>query len=262
MGETILTYDDHGAGVPVILIHGFPLNRHMWQPQVGPLAAAGCRVICPDLPGFGTSRLLDEPATIPGYADAVVALLDRLGIERAVVGGMSMGGYVLLSLADRFPERLLGAMYLVTRAAADDAAGKDKRTALVAAVRNGNLQAVPEAFLQVLFAPATLTQNPQLVAQVGQWMAATSAEGVVGGLLAMRDRADFLDRLPELDLPSLVVGAEQDLAVPPAHARQLAAGLPRARLQILPGAGHMANLEQPERFNRVLLEFLASLSAG
>jgi len=256
----MLIYDEYGDGPAVVLIHGFPLNRQMWRPQAAALAAAGYRVICPDLPGFGESAPLAGVANMARYADAVVALLDRLGIERAVVGGMSMGGYVLLDLLARHPQRLAAALFLVTRAAADDAAGQQKRTALAAEVEAGNRTIVPETFAGVLFAPQTPKERPELVTEVREWMAKTPAPGLVGGLLAMRDRADYVDRLPQFKLPCLVVGAEQDVAVPLDHARVLAAGLPNAELRVIPGAGHMANLEQPERFNQALLEFLAEMN--
>jgi len=255
-----LIYDDVGAGLPVVLIHGYPLCRRMWRPQLAALSGAGYRAICPDLPGFGESSPLAEPACMSRYTDAVIGLLDELGIERAVIGGMSMGGYVLLNLASRYPERLLGAMFLVTRAAADDEAGKEKRTLLVNELRNGNRSIVPDAFTQVLFAPSTSQKNPALVAEVRTWMEAASPEGTIYGLLAMRDRADYVHQLAGLNIPALVIGAEHDLAVPPAHSRVLAAGLPQAELKIVDGAGHMANLEQTEAFNRVLLEFLTKFA--
>jgi pimeloyl-ACP methyl ester carboxylesterase len=153
-------------------------------------------------------------------------------------------------------------MYLVTRAAADDSAGRQKRTMLATEVENGNLLAVPDAFVQVLFAPQTAEDKPWLVNDVRQWMESTPAEGIVGGLLAMRDRDDYVDRLSKLDVPSLVVGAELDMAIPPDHARALAEGLPNAELHIITGAGHMANLEKPEIFNQILLKFLAKFSVG
>jgi pimeloyl-ACP methyl ester carboxylesterase len=239
----MLSCDDRGSGPAVVLIHGFPLCRQMWQPQIGVLQAAGYRVITPDLPGFGLSAPLDGTASMSGYADAVIDLLDCLRIDSAAVGGMSMGGYVLLDLAERYPHRLLAAMYLVTRAAADDAAGKVRRSDLADAVRSGRLDAVPNAFEQLLFAPATLRRRPELVDMVRRWMDSASPAGVVGGL-------------PTLRGPALVVGAAEDAAVPPAHAEVLAAGLPRAELHIIADAGHMANLEQPERFNRILVDFL------
>lgn len=251
-----LAFDDAVSGLPVVLLHGFPLCRAMWTPQVEALTRAGYRVVTPDLPGFGGSPPLAGTATMGRYADTVISLLDRLGIERAVVGGMSMGGYVLLNLAERYPERLLAALYLVTKAAADDQAGKARRVELAGEVRGGNRQVVPEAFERVLFAPETTRRQPELTSRVRQWMDAASPEGVAGALLAMRNRRDYLSLLPTLDTPALVVGAAEDVAIPPVHAEALAKGLPDAELHIIVGAGHMANLEQPEAFNRVLLNFL------
>jgi 3-oxoadipate enol-lactonase len=256
----MLAYDDRGSGPAVVLIHGFPLCRQMWQPQAEALRLAGYRVIIPDLPGFGTSPLLSGDASMGGYADAVIALLDQLQIETAVIGGMSMGGYVLLDLVERYPQRLRAAMYLVTRAAADDDAGKVRRSDMAEAVRSGNLDQVPTTFEQLLFAPATLHQQPDLIDQVRRWMEAAPPAGVIAALLAMRDRKDYLERLPTLSVPALVVGAAEDLAIPPAHAEALAAGLPHAELHIVPHAGHMANLEQPAVFNAILLTFLAKHS--
>lgn len=256
MNGPVLKYDEQGSGSPVVLIHGFPLCRMMWQPQAAALSDAGFRVLCPDLPGFGESSLAEGPVTMSMYADAVIGLLDEIGIDKAVVGGMSMGGYVLLNMVERYPERLTGAMFLVTRAAADDAAGRQKRTALAEAVSAGDERIVSDTFSKVLFSTNTAEINPQLVAEVRRWMESTSAAGLVGGLLAMRDRDDSLAKLKGFALPSLVVGAEQDLAVPIEHCRIMAGLLPDAKLQIIPGAGHMANLEQPELFNAALLTFL------
>ena len=255
-----LVYGDHGAGLPVMLIHGFPLCRRMWEPQVEALVKAGLRVICPDLPGFGETPPLHGTVSMDDYADAVVALLDQLGIDRGVIGGMSMGGYVLLNLAERYPQRLVAALYLVTRAAADDLAGKVRRQELADQVRSGNLTVVPEVFESLLFAPPTPRQRPELVARVRGWMNAASPEGVAAGLLAMRNRRDYLELLPELHVPALVVGAALDLAIPPAHSEALAAGLPNAELHIIADAGHLANLEQPTAFNRVLMDFLKGKS--
>jgi pimeloyl-ACP methyl ester carboxylesterase len=228
----------------------------MWQPQAAGLGRAGCRVICPDLPGFGKTPSQRGMVSMDAYADAVIALLDRLGIERAVVGGMSMGGYVLLNLVERYPQRLLAALYLVTRAAADDPAGKVRRVELAEQVRGGNRTVIPEVFEKLLFAPETLKRRPDLVAEVRGWMNAASPEGVAGGLLAMRSRRDYLELLAELQVPALVIGAARDLAVPASHSEILAAGLPDAELLIIAKAGHMVNLEQPEEFNRIVLDYL------
>jgi len=256
----VMAWDDVGSGTPVVLIHGFPLCRRMWEPQVAALAAAGYRAITCDLRGFGESEATGSALSMDLLADDVAALLDHLAIERAVIGGMSMGGYVVLNLLDRHPRRLSAALFMVTRAAADDEPGKMRRTALAGEVQEGRSEVVTEAFEEILFAGDVPSTRPDLIAQVKAWMEATAPEGLAGGLLAMRDRRDYVDLLKTFDVPALVIGSEGDRAVPLEHSRILSQGLPSARLCVIPRAGHMANIEQPEAFNRCLLEFL--LGAG
>jgi 3-oxoadipate enol-lactonase len=259
LNDIHLAYDSRGDGPPCILIHGFPLCRQMWRPQVSALVKAGYRVITPDLRGFGESEAPDGPYSMSVYADDVVALMDRLEIEKAIIGGMSMGGYVLLNLLERHPGRVAAAMFLTTRAAADDEAGKVRRTALAHAVQEQGPHLVTTAFEQILFAPGISESRPELVSEVRSWMEATPPRGLEGGLLAMRDRKDFTPDLPLLDFPSLVIGAELDQTMSVELSHVLARELPRATLGIIPDAGHMANLEQPEAYNKCLIDFLQTL---
>jgi 3-oxoadipate enol-lactonase len=256
---TELAYDDDGAGLPVVLLHGFPLCRQMWQPQTAALLGAGYRVIAPDLRGFGESAAPDGPYSMAVYADDVAGLLDQLGVARAVLCGMSMGGYVLLNLLERYLPRVAAAAFLVTRGTADDEGGRAKRTRLAHAATEQGAQPVAEAFSGLLFAPDTPRLRPELVARVQGWMLATDARGLAGGLLAMRDRRDYSDALAAFDLPALVVGAQLDQAIPLPHAQLLHERLPDSHLCVIPAAGHLANLEEPEAFNACLLDFLGGL---
>lgn len=259
IGTNEVAYDDVGSGPAVVLIHGFPLNRRMWQPQLTALAGAGYRAVAPDLRGFGESAPGEEPWTMARFADDVVALLDRLGILRATVVGMSMGGYVLLSLLERHPSRIAAAGFFFTRAGAEDEAGKSRRTRLAEEVEEGRPQVVTGAFAELLFAPQTVQQRPELVADVVAMMESTSLQGLAGGMRAIRDRKDYLPLLGRLTRPALVLGAEYDHAIPAAAGRDLAAGLPDATFHLIAQAGHMANLEQPEAVNQQLLAFLEML---
>ena len=254
-----LAYSDRGNGLPLVLIHGFPLCRKMWRPQAEALAKAGCRVITPDLRGFGESGMSSVTMTIDVYANDIVALMDHLGVDKAAVGGMSMGGYVLLNLLERYPERMAAPIFITTRAGSDDAAGKARRTALAEACRNQGIQQVAEAFRTILFSPETLTDNLALVEEVFGWINATDPRGAAAGLIAMRDRKDYSALLGSFSQPALVIGAEQDQAAPVENSRLIAERLPQAELCILHGAGHMVNLEQPTGFNEAILEFLNSL---
>lgn len=254
-----LAYSDRGNGLPLVLIHGFPLCRKMWRPQAEALAKAGCRVITPDLRGFGESGLTSGIVSMDIYADDIVALMDLLGIDKAVVGGMSMGGYVLLNLLERYPDRVAAPIFIVTKAGDDDDAGKARRTALAEACRVQGILPVAEAFRNLLFAPATLTDNPELVDEVFGWLNATAPQGAAAALIAMRDRKDCVPLLGGISQPALVIGADQDQAVPVENSRIIAEGLPDAELCILHGGGHLVNLEQPAGFNEAILKFLAGL---
>ena len=254
-----MSYDDTGAGDPVLLIHGFPLCRRMWHPQLHKLSIAGYRVIAPDLRGFGESDAPDGPYSMDLFADDTVALLDHLGIDRAVIGGMSMGGYVLFNLLERYPERILGALFITTRATPDDDAAKARRLELATALRIHGPQVVADPFVSLLFAPGAERERPKLVEEVYRWMVANVSRGLAGGLLAMRERKDYTPLLGTFRVPALAIGAELDQAAPPATSTVIAAGIPGCRLSIIPGAGHLANLEDVKAFTNEVKEFLANV---
>jgi len=253
-----IRFDDEGQGPCVLLLHGFPLCARMWKPQREALAA-GYRVITPDLRGMGGSGSGASPVSMADYAADQLALMDHLGIESFVAGGMSMGGYVLLEMLDAAPKRIRGACFLLTRATGDDEAGRARRTLMAQRVREGQRLAVPDAFESLLFAERTLCQNPHLVAQVRSWMTQASPRGLVDGLTAMRDRRDFSERLDRIRQPCLVVGGEQDRAIPLAEILLFEQRLPSNRTCMIGEAGHMANLERPEIFNDCLLGYLRGL---
>jgi 3-oxoadipate enol-lactonase len=254
-----MAYDDSGSGPAVLFIHGFPLCRRMWHPQLQALTEAGFRVVTPDLRGFGESDAPDGPYSIELFADDMVALLDYLAVEKAVIGGMSMGGYVLFNLLERYPERVRAACFITTRANADDEAGRERRLTLSRDVLKFGPQVVADSFEKLLFAEETVKERPKLVAEVCRWMTANDSRGIAGGLLAMRERKDYTPFLAGFAVPSLAIGAEGDKAAPPENARAIAAGIPGCRLAVIPQAGHMANLENPGAFNAALLEFLRGL---
>jgi len=254
-----MAYDDCGSGPAVLFIHGFPLCRRMWHPQLQALASAGFRVVTPDLRGFGESDAPEGPYSIELFADDMVALLDHLAVEEAVVGGMSMGGYILFNLLERYQERVRAACFITTRANADDEAGRERRLTLSRDVLKFGPQVVADSFEKLLFAEETVKERPKLVAEVYRWMTANDSRGIAGGLLAMRERKDYTPLLSGFTVPALAIGAEADKAAPPENARLIAAGVPGCRLAVIPQAGHMANLENPGAFNAALMEFLRGL---
>jgi pimeloyl-ACP methyl ester carboxylesterase len=254
-----MAYDDYGEGPAVLLIHGFPLNRQMWQPQLQPLGKAGFRVIAPDLRGFGGSEAPATGYSMDGFADDIVALLDVLKIGQAVIGGMSMGGYILMNLLERHPERVRAACFIATKSSADDEVGRARRSEMAAEAERLGANPLIKIFAELLFAPATMESKPELIAKATSWMRDTNPRALAGGLLAMRDRKDYTPLLPSFKSEALVMAGAEDRAASPDAVRLFEAGLPHCRSRIIEKAGHMLNMEQPEEFNTALLDFLKRL---
>lgn len=247
-----------GAGPPapvLVLVHAFPLTSAMWQGQLDRLSGTA-RVVAPDLPGFGASDPPPGGHSIDAYADAVARLLDHLGLDDVVLGGLSIGGYVTFSFLRRHRHRVRAVVLADTRAASDTPAVLERRASQQAEVAAGRLDAVLDAQVEALLAEATRRDRPELAAQVRALMATVPARTVVGGLEAMKHRADATAELADIDVPALVVVGEHDGPSPPDVARQMHEALPRSRLAVLPGAGHLSNLEAPDRFDAEVRRFL------
>jgi len=256
-----LSYGDSGSGPAVVLLHGFPLTRDMWQPQEEALVESGFRLITPDLRGFGESEVSEGPYSMSLFADDLVALLDHLKIDRAIIGGMSMGGYILLNLLERYPERVVAACFITTRSSSDSETAKAGRLALLERMKKEGTGSLAELSTATLMAGETVRHNPELVQTVYRWMTSADLKGIEGALHALLERKDYSSQLKNFDLPCLVIGADQDCAVQPEDLRVLSEGLPNNELCVIPHAGHMANLEQPGAFNRCLLRFLHQVTS-
>jgi pimeloyl-ACP methyl ester carboxylesterase len=257
--ETI-TFGDAGVGVPVVLLHAFPLSSAMWRRQVEALQHA-YRVITPDLPGFGGSAALAGPPSVDAMADAVARLLDELLIKVPVVlGGLSMGGYVALAFARRHASRLRALVLADTRAEADSAEARANRDRLIAFAADNPASAVLEQLLPKMLSPSTPRDSPEVVDEVRVLASEQAPAGVVAALQALRDRPDATPGLAAIRVPTLVLVGRDDALTPPEVAEKLAAGIQGARLEVLDGAGHLSNLEQPRRFNAALWTFLEGLA--
>lgn len=258
----LMSFEDSADRIPVLWIHGFPLSNLLWDPQVFDLADLG-RHITPNLRGHGISEATDPPYSMATFADDCIALLDALGIEEPViVGGLSMGGYVTFEICRRHPDRICGMILAATRAGADSDEGKAGRDKMAELVKAEGVTAVADQMLPKLMAPATYQEDPELVEFVREMMLETSVDGVVGALAAMRDRHDSEDDLPLFDLPTLILHGQEDQLIPVDEAKKMADGLPDARLVVIPGAGHLPNLEQADVFDDAVREFLQDFYAG
>jgi 3-oxoadipate enol-lactonase len=254
-----VAYDDVGTGLPVVLLHAFPLDREMWAPQLGALAEAGFRALAPDLPEFGRSTPGTDAFTIDRGADVVADFLEALGVAKAVVGGLSMGGYVAMAFARRHPDRLRGLILADTRAAPDNTEARVKRDRLVADVQGFGPPAAIDALLPKLVSDHTRTADPALVETVRQIGLRQSATGLIAGLYALRDRPDATPGLDAIAVPTLVLVGEHDALTPPLAAARIAAHIRGSELAHVPGAGHLSSLENPTAFNAVVLAFLRKL---
>jgi pimeloyl-ACP methyl ester carboxylesterase len=243
--------------MPLVLLHAFPLSSAMWLAQREALASE-CRVITPDLRGFGGSRLGDDDPSVDAMADDVARLLDDEGIDRAVVGGLSMGGYVTMALCRRHPDRLTGAIFADTKASADTEAARANRERIATAVLNGGAGVLLEDVLPTLIGTTT-KQRRMVVGRVRGLVQAAPPGAVAWAQRAMAGRPDSFETLRGLDVPVLVVVGDEDELSPPSDAEAMAQAVPEGKLAVIEKAGHLSALEQPEAFNAVVAEFVRSL---
>ena len=253
-----LAFTDQGHGLPILFLHAFPLNQGMWAPQIAVLAGR-YRVVTMDLRGHGGSDAPLWRYTMDQFADDVTGLLDHLGIGQAVLCGLSMGGYVAFACYRRHTDRVRALILADTRAGVDPADGKAARYAMAQKAYREGVHTVEEAMLPRLLSQQARTEKPDLVTQVRQMIRQTPVSGIVGDLIGMTDREDAVPLLPVIRCPTLVVVGELDQPTPPSEARVIATRIPGATLRIIPGAGHLTNLEQPEAFNDAVVQFLETL---
>jgi pimeloyl-ACP methyl ester carboxylesterase len=216
-------------------------------------------VLAPDLRGFG-GETAPPPHGIDRYADALVALLDARRVERAVVCGLSMGGYVALAMWRRHPTRVRALVLADTRAGADDGAQRARRVELAARARAEGSGAVAEAQLTGAVGRTTRTRHPERAESLRGLMARVPVEAIVGALEAMRERPDATPLLAGITVPTLVIVGEEDVLTPPREARAMAAAIPGARLVEIAEAGHVSCWERPDAFAAALADFLAELA--
>lgn len=251
-------YSDRGTGLPIVFLHAFPLNRTMWAVQER-LLSLQFRIITIDLRGHGESDAPLWRYTLEQSADDVSALLDHLNIQRALLVGLSMGGYILFAFYRKYAARVKGLILADTKAQADTEEGKSGRFQLAQIAYKKGPSAIADVMIPKLLSPATIQTNPDLVQQVRAMIEGNQISGIAGDLMAMADRPDSVSLISQITCPTQIIVGELDQATPPSDAKLMAEQIQHARLAIIPNAAHLSNLEQPEAFNQIVGSFASDL---
>src|SRR5689334_17003392 len=255
VNDVQLAYTDTGIGRPIVLIHGYPFNRSLWNEQVVALSSS-YRVIAPDLRGFGESDAAPGTATMNLMAQDVALLLNQLGIARAVIGGLSMGGYVALAFYKQLPSRVRALILADTRAQADTEEGKQTRAQQAEKALTEGMAGIADAMLPKLLTPETVSKHPEVVKRVRDMMVKTKPEGAAAALHGMAERDDQTSLLAKISVPTLIMVGAEDAITPVADSEKMHAAIAGSHLVVLENAGHVSNIERTEQFNDALLSFL------
>jgi pimeloyl-ACP methyl ester carboxylesterase len=247
-----------GSGRPLVLLHAFPLSSAMWLEQRNGLSDVA-RVVTPDLRGFGGSQLPDEAPSLDAMADDVVALLDSLSLDRVVLGGLSMGGYVAMALLRRAPERVEALVLADTKASADPTAARENRERIASTVLDEQSPRVLiDDVLPSLVGETTVRERPMVLGRVRALVEGAPPAAVAWAQLAMAARPDSTDTLRGVDVPALVVVGAEDALASASDAQAMVEALPQGRLVTIPRSGHLTAVETPEQFTSAVRELLTS----
>lgn len=272
-----LAYDDHGIGIPVLFLHAFPLNRQMWQEDLTALLGEGrYRLVALDWRGFGESdittvsqqsSLEESPGLYPPstpistmelFADDVAGLMDLLGIQRAVLCGLSMGGYVTFAFLRKYPQRVAGLILANTRPGADSSEGQANRENVARIAETQGTGAIADLQVPRLLSEYTRQHHPEVEVRVRRMINTATTQGIAAASRGMGQRADSTDLLPGITCPTLIIVGEQDAVTPPTVAQEYASRIAGAQFVVIQHAGHLSNLEQPEMFLQTIRGFLGS----
>lgn len=253
-----IAYDDHGIGYPIIFLHAFPLNRSMWEGQIKALLTEQrFRLVALDWRGFGESEVpAGEVMTMEEMADDVAGLMDMLGMQEAILCGLSMGGYVAFAFLRKYPQRVKGLILADTRPGVDTEEGKANRARVAQLAMSEGADAIAQLQIPNLLAPSTRQQTPEIEARVRRLIAAASPMGIAAVSRGMAQRQDATELLATISCPTLVIVGSEDCLTTPQVAREYAERIPGARMVVIQGAGHLSNLEQPGAFLQALRGFL------
>src|SRR5215213_4751866 len=250
-----LAYTDTGVGRPIVLIHGYPFNRALWDEQI-PALSQSYRVVAPDLRGFGDSDASQDPSTMSHLAADIAALMDHLAIPRATICGLSMGGYVALAFYKQFHSRVRALVLADTRAQADTEEAKQTRAQQAEKALAEGMAGIADAMLPKLLTPETVSKRPEVVKFVRDMMLKTKPEGAAAALRGMAEREDQTELLPKISVPTLILVGAEDAITAVTDSEKMHHAIETSSLVVLDHAGHVSNLERTPQFNEALLHFL------
>lgn len=255
-GRSLAFDDSGGRGAAIVLIHGHPFDRSMWERQERVAVRSGWRVIRPDLRGYGQSDVTCGKVTLPMFAEDIAILLDDLEIERSVIGGLSMGGQIAMAFCDAYPSRVIGVLLAATFARADDPPTQALRRETADRIEREGMTAYADELIDRMIASGTAEQMPEVYEHVLSMMRSAPGAGAAAALRGRAERRDFTDALKTFDWPALVVAGDEDPFTTRVDAETMVKQLPDASLLWLPGVGHMPNLEAPHAFDSGFLGLL------
>lgn len=243
----------------IIFIHAFPLNKMMWTDQMNRLQGK-FRTVAYDIRGHGESSISDGQYDLDLYVEDLKALIDHLGLEHPILCGLSMGGYIALRALEKYPGQFRALILCDTQSASDTNEKKEKRFATIKKIKEGGIQEFIEDFLQSAVSMQTYTGHPGRVQRIRDMINGNSAVSICGTLIALASRPDMTDTLSRIGVPVLLLYGQEDRITPPETGSAMQEQIQGSKLYLIPGAGHLSNLESPGDFNRRLCYFLEKLN--
>jgi len=260
INDFILSYDDVGEGrIPIVFLHGFPFDKTMWEKQIEFLKTS-YRLIACDIRGFGKSKDEKSLLNMDLFVDDLIKFMDKLDIDKAVICGLSMGGFITLNAAKRFPDRFEALILCDTQCIADTPEIKEKRLKTIAKIEGEGVADFNEEFIKSVFHKDSLADKKELVEELRRVVFANSRHSIIQGLLALAIREDTCAILERIRIPTLIICGREDAVTPLEESEYLKEHVLGSTLKVIDDAGHVSNLEQPNEFNQYLGEFLINLS--
>lgn len=249
-----LHYDDRGSGQPIVFVHGHPFNHTMWQYQISHFSKK-YRLIMPDLRGYGRTEVTPGRVMLDEMALDILHLLESLQIEQAIFCGLSMGGQIVLDFYRMFPHKVTALIIVDSDARGETPESYRQRMQKAALIEKTGMKQHTDDTIHQYIAAASM-KNTAVYAHLYEMMTTTAAEGAAAAHKGRGERRDHLPLLPHIQVPTLIVVGEEDFFTPEPIARLMSDAIPGAQLAVIPGAGHLPNMEKPEAFNKVLYDFL------